>query len=354
MTSILITGGAGFVGSNLAVALRQASPSFEVTALDNLLRRGSELALVRLKQHGVGFRHGDIRCREDLDQLPPFDLLVDCSAEPSVHAGVTGSPLPVIAINLLGTVNCLELARRHRAAVLFLSTSRVYPIEAVNRLPFRELETRYEWTADAPLSGFGPEGIAEEFPLAGARSFYGATKLSAELLLEEYRSSYGVPVLVNRCGVLAGPWQMGKVDQGVVTLWVARHHFRRPLRYTGFGRRGKQVRDILHVDDLCDLVLRQLERMEHWDGSVYNVGGGRERSVSLCELTALCSEATGGTVEIGSQPETSPVDVRIYVTDSRKVQAEYAWSPQRSLVDVVADIASWLEANEADLRGMLE
>jgi hypothetical protein len=175
--------------------------------------------------------------------------------------------------------------------------------------------------------------------------------VAADVLVQEYGRCFGLKTGTFRCGVLAGPQQMGKVDQGVVTLWVARHHFRRPLRYTGFGGSGKQVRGILHIDDLCQLVLRQLARPEHWDGSVYNVGGGRERALSFVELTALCREATGNTVEIGTQPETSPVDVRIYVTDSRKVQADHDWSPQRTLVDVDSDTASWLEANEADLRG---
>ena len=125
------------------------------------------------------------------------------------------------------------------------------------------------------------EGVAEAFPLNGPRSFYGASKLSSELLIAEYVHSYGLKALINRCGVLAGPWQMGKVDQGVVTLWVARHYFRRSLSYCGFGGHGKQVRDVLHVDDLSDLIWKQLQSVNDWDGEVYNVGGGRENSTSL-------------------------------------------------------------------------
>ncbi len=96
----------------------------------------------------------------------------------------------------------------------------------------------------------------------GPRTLYGATKLAAELLIEEYRASLGVPAVIDRCGVIAGPWQMGKVDQGVFTHWMLAHHFRQPLSYIGFGGGGKQVRDLLHVEDLVDLVERQLIERE--------------------------------------------------------------------------------------------
>src|ERR1700676_308552 len=110
--SVLITGGAGFVGANLAVAFREHFPDVAVTSFDNLSRRGSELNLARLKSRGVAFVHGDVRCAEDVADWGAFDLLIDCSAQPSVHAGLNGSPLPVINNNLLGTIHCAEAARR--------------------------------------------------------------------------------------------------------------------------------------------------------------------------------------------------------------------------------------------------
>ncbi len=247
-----------------------------MTVLDNLKRRGSELNLPRLRAAGVEFRHGDIRSTDDFDDLPPFDLMIDCSAEPSVQAGLGGSPRAVLDTNLVGTINCLEAARTRGAAFLFLSTSRIYPIAALNDLPFTETETRFRWDDVPGIPGFSGRGIAEGFTLDGARSFYGTSKLAGEQLIQEYVFSYGMRALIDRCGVIAGPWQMGKVDQGVITLWVARHYFGRPLRYTGFGGQGKQVRDVLHVHDLFDLLLLQLESPERWDGRVYNVGGGND------------------------------------------------------------------------------
>ncbi|MCY2987926.1 MAG: NAD-dependent epimerase/dehydratase family protein [Planctomycetota bacterium] len=131
---ILISGGAGFVGASLGVSFKQAYPHVSVVAFDNLRRRGSELNLARLREQGIQFVHGDVRCREDVEQWPAFDLLIDCAAEPLVQAGLEGSPLPVLSNNLLGTIHCLEAARRNQAGFLFLSSSRVYPIPRLNGL----------------------------------------------------------------------------------------------------------------------------------------------------------------------------------------------------------------------------
>jgi CDP-paratose 2-epimerase len=351
--NLLITGGAGFVGSNLALLLREAHPQLSVTVMDSLKRRGSELNLPRLQASGVDFRHGDIRCRDDFDDLPPFELMIDCSAEPSVQAGLGSSPRAVLDTNLLGTINCLEAARVRGAAFLFLSTSRIYPITVLNSLSFVETDTRFCWADAAGIPGFSPHGIAEGFTLDGARSFYGTSKLAGEQLIQEYVYSYGLRALINRCGVLAGPWQMGKVDQGVITLWVARHYFGRPLRYTGFGGQGKQVRDILHVHDLFNLIELELEVLERWDGRVYNVGGGNDVSISLRELTALCVCETGKTVPIASVPETAGVDLRVFVTDSRKAQLDFGWRPTRSPARIVSDIRVWVEENRRTLESIL-
>jgi CDP-paratose 2-epimerase len=350
---LLITGGAGFVGSNLALMFRDARPELRVTVLDNLKRRGSELNLPRLQTAGVEFRHGDIRIADDLGDLPPFDLMVDCSAEPSVQAGLGGSPRTVLDTNLVGTINCLEAARARDAAFLFLSTSRIYPIIALNNLPFSESETRFRWDDVPAIHGFSRRGIAEGFALDGARSFYGTSKLAAEQLIQEYVFSYGMRALINRCGVIAGPWQMGRVDQGVITLWVAHHYFDRPLRYTGFGGQGKQVRDILHVRDFFDLLQLQLENPERWDGRVYNVGSGNHGSVSLHELTQICVQETGRTVPIASVSETASVDVRIYMTDAHKAEVDFGWRCTRDPVRIVRDIRCWIEENREHLAGVL-
>ena len=350
---VCITGGAGFVGSNLAILLKQAHPDLCITVLDNLVRRGSELALRRLGASGIQFVHGDIRNPEDLAALPDFDLLIDCSAEPSVQAGVGESPMYVLNTNLSGTINCLEAARLRTAAFLFLSTSRVYPIKTLNQAQYTEEATRFSWTAQQTLPGISDQGVSEEFPLEGPRSFYGASKLACELLIQEFVYNYNMPALINRCGVLAGPWQMAKADQGIVTLWLARHYFKNPLKYIGFGGTGKQVRDFLHIEDLFHLVELQLDQMDTWDGRIYNVGGGLPVSTSLCELTEKCQALTGNTIPITPEPATSDVDVRVFITDAGKVSNDYQWKPERDVNKTLADIHQWLVENEALLQPVL-
>jgi len=344
---ILITGGAGFVGANLAVRFKRDFADVVVTCVDNLMRRGSELNLPRLREHGVEFVRGDLCSPDDCATWPEFDLLIDCAADPSVQSGVKGSPLPVLQNNLVGTIHCLEEVRRRNVAVLFLSTSRVYPIAALNDLPWKEEPTRFAWT------GAVAAGIDESFPLVGPRSFYGATKLAAELLIQEYAFSHGMPAIINRCGILAGPWQMGRAEQGVVALWVARHVFGRPLRYTGFSGTGKQLRDMLHVDDLYSLLLQQIADPARWRGDVYNVGGGAANAISLCELTELCRAATGKHVPIESEPATSPVDLRIYLTDASKAAREFGWRPERNVATIVDEIAAWVVDHADELRPII-
>lgn len=200
---MLITGGAGFVGSTLAIALTQQFPDVRIIALDNLHRRGSELNLPRLARAGVRFVHGDIRSLEDLLALLPEapGLILECSAEPSAQAGYGGSPEYVIRTNLMGCFHCLELARHARADVIFISTSRVYPFEPLNSLPFVEEETRFTLAAEQTGPGASAVGISEAFSLAGARSLYGMTKLAGELMVEEYADAYGLRFIVNRCGL---------------------------------------------------------------------------------------------------------------------------------------------------------
>src|SRR5919201_3631009 len=257
MTRILVTGGAGFVGSNLAIALA-GDADREVLALDNLHRRGSELNLPRLADAGVQFFPGDVREPDDLERLPAIDAIVECSAEPSVMSGVEGDTSYVLHTNLTGAYNCLELARRDGASMVFLSTSRVYPVAALSAIRLREDESRFAIAPEQELDGVSPAGISERFPMRGARTLYGTTKLAAELLIDEYRASFGLRAVVDRCGVIAGPWQMGKVDQGVFTHWLLSHHFKVPPAYIGYGGSGKQVRDLIHIDDLAQLVREQL------------------------------------------------------------------------------------------------
>ena len=160
---ILITGGAGFVGSNLAIKLKKDYPEINIICFDNLKRRGSELNLKRLKENNIGFIHGDIRNEHDFDEIESFDLMIECSAEPSVMAGVDSSPKYLIDTNLVGTINCLELARKNKAKIIFLSTSRIYPINEINNLEYERQSTRFNLLTNNNY--VSNKGIKENFPL---------------------------------------------------------------------------------------------------------------------------------------------------------------------------------------------
>lgn len=351
---ILIAGGCGFVGSNLALLLKEKYPAYEIIALDNLKRRGSETNIPRLLQAGIRFQHGDIRNKEDLAFGLPLHTIVDAAAEPSVMAGIGHSTDYLVQTNFNGTINLLDLAVQHKADLIFLSTSRVYPIGLLEQLRYTETDTRFVLGNEQALPGSSSNGINEDFSLKGARSFYGSSKLAAELMIREYETFFGIKAVINRCGVITGPYQMGKVDQGVVVLWMARHFWNREIQYFGYGGQGKQVRDILHIHDLFRLVDLQMHDMEKCGGQLYNVGGGKEVSISLRELTKACAAITGNKVKEKSIRENRAGDIPIYITDNTHVIRHTGWAPVKTVPGILADIFKWIQQDEKILKPILD
>ena len=340
--NILITGGAGFVGSNVAIYLNKCLRDSHIICLDNLSRRGSEINVPRLQDNGITFIKADIRRAAHLKKITNVNCIIDCSAEPSVLAAYK-DPRYTVDTNLVGTVNCLELARRENADFIFLSTSRVYPIEKLEAIPCEELLTRFDWKHDLCGEGYSFNGISHTFPVNGYRSLYGATKLCSEFIAIEYFNAFSMRGVINRFGLIAGPWQLGKADQGIVGYWTAKHKYNGSLHYIGFGGTGKQVRDAVHIDDVCDLILYQLNHLDQVNSKTYNVGGGRNNSFSLCELTQRVKEITGRSIHIDSIPENRRADIRIYITDNYYINKDTGWFPRRSLDDILIDINSWID-----------
>ena len=351
---IVVTGGAGFVGSTLCLQLKAKYPNYDVVAFDNLKRRGSELNLLDFQKNGIPFIHGDIRNIEDLQSIGSFNILIEVSAEPSVTAGLDSDPTYVINNNLYGSINCFNACLKNKAKLIFLSTSRVYPIETIEQANFVEEKTRFSFDENQTTQGISPKGISELFSLEGSRSFYGTTKLASELFIQEYAAFYGLKAVITRFGVIAGPRQMGKTDQGVVTLWMAKHFWKQSLKYIGYGGKGKQVRDILHVDDLVELIDLQIHHIEKFTGKIYNVGGGLKNSVSLLEMTKICEKITGNTILIESVAETRTADLRIYITNNSKIEKEIGWKPKKSVETIFEDIYNWIKSNEKELESILK
>jgi CDP-paratose 2-epimerase len=351
---ILITGGSGFVGSNLCIHLKTKNPTYQIVALDNLRRRGSELNLNRLNEAGVEFFHGDIRNSEDLSGINEIDLIIDASADPSVLSGIDSAVYPLLNTNLIGSIHLLEFAIKQNAQLIFLSTSRVYPVKTIESLNFEETDTRFSWTDNQIINGVSSYGLTEDFPLKGSRSFYGATKLASELLIEEYCEFKGLKAIINRCGVLSGPWQMGKIDQGVLLLWLSRHYFKGQLSYIGYGGIGKQTRDVLHIDDLAELIDLQIKQFDTFAGEVFNVGGSKEISFSLAELTDICQKITGNIIPVSPQLQNRAADLRIYMGDNEKITKLCGWKPKKSVETLVSDSFDWLRKNEQTVKSIFQ
>lgn len=351
--NILITGGAGFVGSNLAIKLKNYYTDINITSLDNLKRRGSELNLSRLAQNSINFIHGDIRNPEDLNSIQHADLILECSAEPSVLASISSCQYS-LNTNLLGTLNCLNLAKNLNSHLIFISTSRVYPVTEINQIKYKETNTRFEIINDQSITGVSQNGINEDFPLGKFRSLYGTTKLCSEFLIQEFAHNFNLKTVINRCGIITGPWQMGKVDQGVIVLWLARHIWKnKPLSYIGFGGKGKQVRDFIDIKDLFDVINLQINNINKYNQEIFNIGGGVDNNLSLLEMTNLCQKITKNKINITSSKEDRPDDIRIYISDTAKFQKISNWRCRKNKNQTFEEIYRWIIDNKNTLEKIL-
>ena len=238
---LLITGACGFVGSRLIGRWRSLGASHAIVGMDNLSREGCEVNRAALRRAGVHVVHGDLRCRSDVEALPPAEFVVDAAAVPSVRAGIDGqtSTRQLIEHNLLATVNLLEYCRSTGAGLALLSTSRVYSIAALNALPLAVGGQRFDLLGSQPLPpGTSSHGLDESFSTEPPLSLYGASKLTSEQLAREYGEAFGFPVWINRCGMMAGPGQFGRAEQGVISFWVHAWRAGLPLSYHGYGGAG--------------------------------------------------------------------------------------------------------------------
>lgn len=330
---ILITGGCGFVGSSLALNIKKKYPKYTVTALDNLHRRGSELNIPILEKAGVSFINADVRYPLD---VPAYDILIEASAEPSVMAGLNGDDRYLMETNFGGLFNCVRSVLDNSAKLIFLSTSRIFPMSVINGLEYIEEASRHTLK-------YG-QGFAEDLPKEGTRSLYGMSKYAGELLIAEYTEMLGLKAVVNRCGLIAGRGQFGKTDQGVITHWAASYIYDKPLSIFGSG---KQVRDILNVYDLFRLIDMQMHDFDRFSGEIFNVGGGLKNSLSIFELDMFCKQLICPK-DVPFLPERS-LDIKYYVTDYTKIQ-NIGWSPEISAVDTLKEITGWLTENKEELR----
>lgn len=345
---ILLTGACGFVGSVLARALVERVAGLMLVGVDNLSRKGSETNVEPLRALGVDVRVGDISDPGVVSALPAVDYVIDCAANPSVLAGLddaAGGSRALIEQNLYSTVNLLEFCRRHGAGFLLLSTSRVYAIPAMRAIPLETRGDRFAPAMGAAGEGWSERGLAETFSTVPPVSLYGSSKLCSELLALEYGEAFGFPVWINRCGVLAGAGQFGRAEQGIFSFWLHAWRSGRPLRYTGFGGTGHQVRDCLHPRDLADVILRQIHAGSTTAPRICHFAGGIEQTMSLRELSAWCAARFPGRELPAADPSERAFDVPWVVLDSAQAGAAWGWRPETGLDVILEEIATHAEAN---------
>ena len=352
--TILVTGGAGFVGSPSPSASSALARSGAVVALDNLKRRGAELNLPRLRPAGVEFVHGDVREREDLEGTVAADLLIECSAEPSVLAGIGSSPDYVIRTNLIGTLNVLEYCRRHGRRCSSCRPAACTPSRRSAASGSRSARRASRSPRTRRCRACPSVGSAKRFRSSGARSLYGASKLASELFIEEYAAHYGLRAVVNRCGVIARSVADGKGRSRGGALWVARHLFNRDLTYIGFGGGGKQVRDVLHVDDLCELIDIQIARFETPERPDVQRRWRPHRCRFRCSSSPRCARRSrANIVPIHSVAESRAVDVPLYISDDTRVRELLGLTPSPDMRRVVEDVHAWVREHRRFLEPVL-
>jgi len=333
---ILITGGAGFIGCNLAEACIRAG--HQVTIFDNLSRRGSRANLDWLRAaFGDGFRF----VQDDIRDFPSIlaaasgqQAIYHLAAQTAVTTSVT-DPRPDFEINALGTFNVLEAARHagHDPVFIYSSTNKVYG--GMEDAPATELATRY-------VLGDYLDGVSEERPL-DFHSPYGCSKGSADQYVHDYSRIYGLRSVVFRQSCIYGQRQMGVEDQGWVAWFVIAAVTGKPITIYG---NGKQVRDLLHVDDLVRAFQMTTEQIDVTKGKVYNLGGGPANTLSIwAEFGPLLKELTGREIVPAAWRDWRPGDQPVFVADVSKARREFGWVPQVSVRDGIACLVAWVRAN---------
>jgi len=334
---VLITGGAGFIGCNLAAHFTRAGHA--VTVFDNFSRRGSESNLAWLReQFGQGVRvvRGDVRDAAAIAQaVQGQNAILHLAAQVAVTTSVT-NPREDFEINALGTFNTLEAARASglNPAFVYTSTNKVYGGMETERV--RDTGSRYEFE-DLP------GGVPETYPL-DFHSPYGCSKGTGDQYVRDYHRIYGLPTVVFRQSCIYGLRQFGVEDQGWLAYFTIRAVTQRSFNIYGDG---KQVRDVLFIDDLVRAFEMALGRLERTAGQVYNIGGGPASQLSVWRETGPILEKLAGRPIPVTYGDWRPGDQRIYVSDISKAKAHFGWEPQVAPAEGLKRLWQWVTDHRA-------
>ena len=338
---VLVTGSSGLIGSEAVEHFDRQG--HEVTGVDNNMRReffgpaGDTLwNLERLKRATKRFTHAalDIRDRASIEELfrtQQFDLIVHCAAQPS-HDKARDIPLLDFEVNAMGTLNLLEATRQHspEAVFVFMSTNKVYG-DAPNETPMKELEKRYDYARPEDYDGID-ENCRIDRTL---HSLFGASKAAADLVAQEYGRYFKMNIGIFRGGCLTGPAHSGVELHGFLSYLVK--VTLSGATYSVFGYKGKQVRDNIHSHDVVRAIEEFAANPRH--GEVYNLGGGRENSVSMLEAIERIEQMTGKKLTWRYVEEARKGDHICYISNMRKLRKDYPnWTITRGLDTIFEEI----------------
>lgn len=327
----LITGGSGFIGTNLTEYLTKKD--FDITIFDNFSRETAIKNKEYIKENlpDVKIIEGDIRDYEKIkNAVKGKDIIYHTAAQVAVTSCIK-NPREDFEINILGTFNLLEAARKQKLGIIYFSTNKVYG-DNVNEIPLTEEKTRYDFANE-----FKGIGIPENFSIdANEHTPYGVSKLSAELYVRDYTKVFDVPSVSNRCSCMYGTQQYGNEDQGWVAHFIISSILEKPLTIYGDG---KQIRDVLYVQDLSELIYKQTEKIDEIKGNVFNVGGGPENTLSLLELLKEI-EKKQALPEI-SYDDWRPADQKVYYSDISKLKELINWKPKTNPEKGVKELYNW-------------
>ena len=336
--NIIITGGCGFVGSSLCLFLKKNLRNSNILSIDNLSKNYSRFNEKILKKKGILNTNINIGKFNLLKKIKfKADFIIDCSAEPAVEVS-RRKIVGVLESNFLSTVNVLEKAKADKSKVIFISSSRTFPIET-SYIKFRKYKRFKRHLSYSENSNF-----------SSPKTIYGFTKYASERLIEEYQYSEKINYIINRCGLITGPGQYGKVEQGLISLWMWRHINKKNITFNGYGGKGLQVRDVLFINDFCELILIQIKNFKNYENNLFCVGGGPKNIINLRNLTIICQKISKNKLKVRRNLKTSIYDIPYYVTSLRKIKKFSNWKPKINLNEGLKDIYNWMILNKLKIN----
>ena len=335
---IIVTGGCGFVGSSLCLFLKKNIKNSQILSIDNLSKSYSKYNQKILLKNKIINKNINLGKFNSLEKIKfRADFIIDCSAEPAVEIS-RKKVVKVIESNFLSTLNILEKSKEDNSKIIFISSSRVYPI----KISYEKFKKYKKFKKHFPFS--------EKADFSEQKSIYGFTKYSSEKLIEEYNFSNNVKYIINRCGLISGPGQYGKVEQGLISLWMWRHLNKINVTYLGHGGKGDQLRDVLFIEDFCKLILKQLKSYKLFENKLFCIGGGKRNVINLKELTEMCKVITNNKVKVLQKSKTSIYDIPYYVTSLKKIKKLSGWEPKVDLNKGLKEIYNWMIFNRHKIK----